>query len=383
MRVVILAPLLAGLAACGSGSGDAASTPAPLEPCPLACGSLEVVGSLVELQPAKAPARAFSQVTKTGQGWAVAWDDFTEAASFLQHIDENGSPTGSAVRIDGAQQMTSHWDGTSLSVWARVTATADIGRGPERLSYASFDASLASLEAASLLGPESMGSLVAFGAARASSLAYTTPRVAAPVRLLRIQPGPALEQVEHFLSAAEQGTARMNLAWTGRELAASYFTSKGYLTTFLDATTLDEVATVELGTTSAEPPQDIQSVMIADQLWVVVWDEAGQRLLLRAVDVNSHAVSGDAIELPWTGVLTGLARGDGAPLVIGRPSYVARGEPENDVILPLDARSGRTCEGTRLGYANIVDLELDNGEGGALLDVLNEHVYFARVRCKR
>lgn len=234
-----------------------------------------------------------------------------------------------------------------------------------------------------MLGPESMGSLVAFDVAGAPSLAYTSWRVAATVRLLRIQPGQALEQVEHFLSAAEPRTDRVNLAWTGRELAASYFTSKGYRATFLDATTLEEVATVELEAASAEPPQEIQSLVIDDQLWVVIWDDANERLLLRAVDIDSHALSVDAIELPWSGgVLTGLARGDGAPLVIGRPSRVALGDPANDVIFPIDARSKRRCAGSRLGDANIVDLELDGGEGGALLDVLNEHVYFARVRCK-
>lgn len=384
MRSLRAIALLAALAtSCSSNEHEApplALTAADAT-CAAQCSELELVGSLVKLSPASRSVAAFTQLARIDGGWAVAWHNEAEKAAYLQRIDESGVPLDGAFRVRNAQALAPHWDGASLSLWTQIYDQDVQNAGlPRSLAFARFDGELSLLESALLSGPEGVASFIAYDFAGTSAFAYTTGRVSLPVRQLRMLPGPRLEQTQHLLERASDGYLSASLAWTGKQIAATYASAEGYRTTFLDPTTLAETNTVNLGPASGERPQDIQSAMGDTLLWVAVWEMSNASFWLRAIDVATGTAAGAPIHLPWTGTLTSFTTVGDTPLVISRPTEHVLGEPENDAIVPIDAASQRACAGMRFGRANVVDLELNAGQGAALLD--DQQLYFARVRCK-
>jgi hypothetical protein len=385
MHRLVALGLLASLAAgCSSRESDA-DLPASAETtCSAQCSELSILGSLVELSPASRSVRLFTRLAKTNAGWVVAWHDEAPNDAYLQRIDADGVPTDAAFRVQNADVLAPHWDGTSTALWARLFDQNNLSPvQAETLAFASFDGELTPLQSVSLSGPEVPAGFVAYDVASTQAFAYWTGRVSFPIRQLRILPGPILEQRQHFLERAAKAMPKASLAWTSKQLAATYLSAQGgYLTTFLDPASLTETTTVDLGTAGGETPQDIQSAMGDSLLWIAVWQMSKDRLWLRAIDVSS-ATPLEPISLPWHGTLTSLFTAGDTPLVISRPGQPVLGQLENDAIVPIDTKASHACRGTRLGGANVVDLELTAGEGAALLDdIYDKRLYFARVRCQ-
>lgn len=351
--------------------------------CPVACGSVQIVGSLVKLTPASRVSPYFVSLERTSAGWAVAWHSDMEAHSYLQRVDEQGVPMGQTLAIRDAQGVDLHWDGTSLALWADIYATNQLDvTAQRRRMYARFDAMLTPIESATLLGPEVGASLAAFDFDGVQTVVTATPALGVRVSALHVAPGLGLTSSQHFLSQAPQATARAAVAWTGKQLAVAYFTPAGYRVTLLDPRSLSEMRTVELGEATGEAPQDIQLAVGETLLWAAVWERASQTLWLRATDLASGEPALEPVLLAWPSAFHHLTTVGDTPIVIGAPPH-SLGEPENNVIFPVDPQTKSVCRGTRLGNANVTAIHLDGNEGAALLDVFQKDLYFARIRCSQ
>jgi hypothetical protein len=348
--------------------------------CPALCSGLESVGQLVSLSALTYQASSHStKLTRAGDGWAAVWSD-EPPASYFQRFDAAGS-IGSGFRIPDADGATQHWDGSSMAVWTYRDQTV-VGPGRE-LSFARIGSGAQPPEFATLSGPENPAASLAYDLHGAQVFAYWTPGFGAAVRQLRVLPGLALEQRYQLLSQAEPGTRRLSLGFTGSELAVTFAKSGSYRTTFLDADTLAETRTVDLGRASGDEPQAIQSVMGDSLLWVGVWEMTKSRLWLRAIDVAAGAPATEPILVPWTGTLESLVVSGDEPLIVARP-HLGRPfvQPETDAVFPFDLANKTACAGTRFSGMYLVDLELDGSEGAALVQDYDRSLFFTRVRCR-